>query len=71
MPGSTNGWKLAELIREMRPGIKVMYTTGYSDASSEQLSSGAGIVLLEKPYRLSRLAEMVRNAIDNTASAGR
>jgi signal transduction histidine kinase len=68
MPGPMNGWKLAELIKEMRPAIKVIYTTGYSDASSEQLSSGAGIVLLEKPYRLSRLAEMVRNAIDNPAS---
>ncbi len=67
MPGSTDGWQLAELIRQMRPGIKVMYTTGYSDVSSEQLSSDAGIVLLEKPYRLSRLAEVVRNAIDDPA----
>jgi signal transduction histidine kinase/CheY-like chemotaxis protein len=67
MPGSTDGWKLAEFIRQMRPGIKVVYTTGYSDVSSEQLSSDAGILLLEKPYRLSRLAEVVRNAIDNPA----
>ena len=51
----------------MRPGIKVIYTTGYSDVSSEQLGSGAGILLLEKPYRLSNLAEAVRNAIDNPA----
>ena len=67
MPGSADGWKLAELIREMRPGIKVIFTTGYSDVSSEQLSSGAGVLLLEKPYRLSRLAEVVRNAIDKPA----
>ena len=52
MPGSTNGWQLAELIRQIRPGIKVLYTTGYSDVSSERLSSDTGIVLLEKPYRL-------------------
>jgi DNA-binding NtrC family response regulator len=67
MPGPVDGWNLAELIREMRPGIKVIYTTGYSDVSSEQLSSDPGIVLLEKPYRLSRLAETVRNAIDHPA----
>jgi signal transduction histidine kinase len=67
MPGPVDGWKLAELIREMRPGIKVIYTTGYSDVSSQQLSSDAGMLLLEKPYRLSRLAEMVRNAIDHPA----
>ncbi|MES2196332.1 MAG: ATP-binding protein [Pseudomonadota bacterium] len=66
MPGSTDGWKLAELIRQIRPGIKVMYTTGYSDVSPERLGSNAGIVLLEKPYRLSRLAEVVRTAIDNS-----
>ncbi len=67
MPGAMDGWKLAELIRQMRPGIKLVYTTGYSDVSSEHLSLDAGIVLLEKPYRLSRLAEVIRNAIDNPA----
>lgn len=67
MPGSTNGWKLAELVRQLRPAIKVIFTTGYSDVSSAQLGSGAAIVLLEKPYRLSRLAEVIRNAIDNPA----
>ena len=67
MPGSTNGWQLAELIRQMRPGIKVLYTTGYSDVSSERLGSDTGIVLLEKPYRLSSLAEAIRKAIDNPA----
>ena len=70
MPGSTNGWQLAELIRQMRPGIKVLYTTGYSDVSSERLGSDTGIVLLEKPYRLSSFAEAIRKAIDNPAPPG-
>ena len=64
MPGSMDGWKLAELLRQMRPGIKVIFTTGFSDVSSDRLSADAGIMLLEKPYRLSSLAEAVRNAID-------
>ena len=67
MPGTTNGWKLAELIREIRPDIKVMYTTGYSDASSERVGSNAGILLLEKPYRLSTLAQMICQALDTPA----
>ncbi|WP_291861938.1 ATP-binding protein [Bradyrhizobium sp.] len=67
MPGSMDGWKLAELILQMRPGTRVIYTTGYSDVSSERLGSDAGILLLEKPYRLSRLAEVVRHAIDSPA----
>jgi PAS domain S-box-containing protein len=67
MPGTTDGWKLAELIRQIRPDIKVMYTTGYSDASSERIGSAAGILLLEKPYRLSALARMIRQALDAPA----
>ena len=64
MPGATDGWKLAELIKEIRPDIKVMYTTGYSDLSSERIRATKGIVLLEKPYRLSTLARMLRQALD-------
>ena len=64
MPGTTDGWKLAELIRQIRPDIKVMYTTGYSAASSERIGSTKGILLLEKPYRLSTLARMLRQALD-------
>jgi len=64
MPGTTDGWKLAELIRQIRPDIKVMYTTGYSDLSSERIGATKGIVLLEKPYRLSTLARMLRQALD-------
>ena len=69
MPGTTDGWKLAELIRQIRPDIKVMYTTGYSDASSERIGSTRGIVLLEKPYRLSMLARMLRQALDEKPDA--
>jgi PAS domain S-box-containing protein len=68
MPGSMDGWKLAELIKQMRPGMKVLYTTGYSDVSSERIGSAAGVLLLEKPYRLSRLAQMIRQAIGHSAS---
>ena len=67
MPGTTDGWKLAELIRQTRPDIKVMYTSGYSDASSERIGSNAGILLLEKPYRLSALAQMIRQALNTPA----
>ena len=65
MPGSMDGWRLAELIRQIRPGMKILYTTGYSDASSKRMGSSAGVLLLEKPYRLSGLAQMIRKALDN------
>ncbi|MEP6836941.1 MAG: ATP-binding protein [Bradyrhizobium sp.] len=68
MPGSTDGWKLAELIRQIRPDMKILYTTGYSDVSSERMRSVPGTLLLKKPYRFSTLAQMIRRALgDSTA----
>jgi PAS domain S-box-containing protein len=64
MPGTTDGWKLAEIVRQMRPDIKVLYTTGYSSLRAERSGSEVGILLLEKPYRLSALADMVRQALE-------
>jgi signal transduction histidine kinase len=63
MPGSMDGWQLADAIRQIRPHMKILYTTGYSNVSSERMGSVAGIHLLEKPYRLSRLAQMIRQSI--------
>jgi PAS domain S-box-containing protein len=64
MPGTMDGWKLADLVRQIRPDIKVMYTTGYSRFSSERIGSNPGTLLLEKPYQLSALAKMVRQALE-------
>jgi signal transduction histidine kinase len=71
MPGAIDGWKLAERIRQIRPDIKVMYTTGYSDASAARIERDAGILILEKPYRLSALAHMIRRALDTSGPASR
>ena len=62
MPGPMNGWKLAEQVRKCRPGMKFLYTTGYSNPGSEGISKDA--LILKKPYRLPELASMIRQAID-------
>jgi PAS domain S-box-containing protein len=67
MPGKMDGWKLAELVKQARPEIKIVCTTGYSSFSSERIGSDPGILLLEKPYRLSALALMVRRALEGPA----
>jgi DNA-binding NtrC family response regulator len=67
MPGKTDGWKLAELVKQVRPEIKIVCTTGYSSFSAERIGSDPGILLLEKPYRLSALALMVRRALEGPA----
>ena len=71
MPGKTDGWQLAELAKQLRPEIKIVCTSGYSSFNAERVVANPGILLLEKPYRLSALAQMVRRALDGPArSAG-
>jgi CheY-like chemotaxis protein len=64
MPGGINGIELASLARAQRPGLKVLYTSGYP---------GAGIVdgaqvdiegsLLIKPYRKLELAAAITKVL--------
>jgi two-component system, cell cycle sensor histidine kinase and response regulator CckA len=59
------GPELAAALRESRPGIRVLFLSGYSDgvATSEGLL-GAGERLLEKPFTGDALLRKVREALD-------
>ncbi len=64
MPGGMSGRALAEAVGRRKPGLKVLYTSGYTD--SDVVHHGrldAGVLLLTKPYRKPQLAEMVRQAL--------
>jgi CheY-like chemotaxis protein len=64
MPGGTSGRELAEEVSKRRPGTKVLYTSGYTDNSIVHHGRlDEGVRLLVKPYRMSQLAQMVRQAI--------
>jgi len=65
MPNGIDGQELARRARALRPGLKALFTSGYS----EQFIKGrgpteAGVALLSKPYRTKQLAEAVRNALE-------
>ena len=47
MPGRTDGWDLAEAARQLKPGIPVVYASGYSLVELRPVPGG---VLLPKPY---------------------
>lgn len=65
MPGSMNGRQLAELARELRPGIKVLFTSGYTEnAIVHHGRLDRGVHLLNKPYRRQELAFKVRKVLD-------
>ena len=65
MPGP-NGRKLADEARRRRPGLKVLFTTGYTrDGVVHHGARGeAGISLLGKPFSLEALATQVRAVLD-------
>ncbi|MGE4012504.1 MAG: CHASE domain-containing protein [Alphaproteobacteria bacterium] len=65
MPGGMSGYDLAAEALKRRPGIKIVYTSGYADASLKNNGkSGDDPVVLGKPYRKIDLARAIRRAID-------
>ena len=69
LPNSMTGRQLAEEMTKRRPGIKVLYTSGYTDnAIVHQGRLDPGVLLLSKPYRKSQLAKMIRQALGGDAS---
>ena len=65
MPGGLNGRELANRVRVLKPGLKVLYTSGYSeDAIIHHGRLDAGVHLLNKPYRKRDLALKVRQVLD-------
>jgi PAS domain S-box-containing protein len=64
MPGGMNGRELADAVRLRRPGVKVLYTSGYTDdAIVHEGHLDPGVALLGKPYRKSELSEKIREVL--------
>jgi signal transduction histidine kinase len=64
MPGGMNGRQLAIEAEMRRPGLKVLFTSGYTEnAIVHHGRLDAGVLLLPKPYISSDLARMIRTAL--------
>jgi CheY-like chemotaxis protein len=64
MPGGMNGRQLAIEAEMRRPGLKVLFTSGYTEnAIMHHGRLDAGVLLLPKPYISSDLARMIRTAL--------
>jgi len=69
MPGGMNGRQLADLVAKRHPGIKVLFTSGYTqNAIVHHGRLDEGVHLLAKPYRKTDLARMVRRALTSAAA---
>ena len=61
MPGGMNGSQLAIEARRLRPGLKVLLTSGYvADLDEGQVLGGGDVTVLNKPYRRDELARSLR-----------
>lgn len=60
-----SGRQLAEEMQKLRPDIRVLYMSGYTDeAIVHHGLLGRGMVLLQKPFTLNSLAMKVRETLD-------
>jgi PAS domain S-box-containing protein len=65
MPGGMNGRELADAARALNPGLKVLFTSGYTEnALNHQGRLDDDALLLGKPYRRAELAARVREALN-------
>ena len=52
-------------LKEIRPGLKVIVCSGYElDASSQALLDGGASAFLQKPFRVTALAQALRRALE-------
>ena len=65
MPGGISGGQLAKLLRNKKPDLRGLFTTGYSpDAIGGGLNLQEGYNYLPKPYNGHKLARAVRDCLD-------
>jgi CheY-like chemotaxis protein len=65
LPGGMNGRQMADAARQTRPGLKVLFITGYAENSV--ISNGhlePGMQVMTKPFALEVFAARVRQMVD-------
>jgi len=67
LPGM-DGRTLARAALEKRPGLPVVFATGYARHAIEA-DAEPGMMVLNKPYRAQELADMIRRALDARPAA--
>ncbi len=69
MPGDMNGRELAEKLWLEQPGLKVIFTSGYSaDIVGKDFKLEPDLNFLQKPYHPQTLALTVRRCLDSKVS---
>src|ERR1700730_17456170 len=61
MPGGLNGISLANRARLLRPSLKILYATAYSDLRAQVIENYGKVI--KKPYPISELQAEIRHAL--------
>ncbi|HAV65379.1 MAG TPA: hypothetical protein DCY13_23765 [Verrucomicrobiales bacterium] len=65
MPEGMTGRELAEQLKQKKPELKVIYSSGYSqEIAGQDLTLEEGFNFLQKPYHPTKLAQTVRDCLD-------
>ncbi len=58
LPGTVDGWEIAERCREQDPNLPVIYATGFSPATPRPV---LGSLLLQKPYHPEQIVQAIKD----------
>jgi PAS domain S-box-containing protein len=59
LPGGMNGRQLGEAARVLRPGLKILFVTGYSQDNP----AGEGIQVITKPFAIETLTRRIQSML--------
>jgi PAS domain S-box-containing protein len=72
LPGGMNGRKLSDAARQLRPNLKVLFTTGYAlNAIVHDGRLDPGVELITKPFTQAALGAKLRDILDAGKGAPR
>ncbi len=64
MPGGMTGDELAAELKRRKPGLKIIYASGYTSAFVGRDFGQNAITFLAKPYQPLQVAQLIRETLD-------
>ena len=67
LPGGITGAALVREARKLRPGLRVLLTSGFANAASQDDMVDQDVEFIGKPYRRAELAKKIQTVLDAAA----